>query len=1132
MSMEAGPPVLGYEFKAIYSGLKQYIAKYNPQGKGILEALIKQADVEPDAPVRCRLSSSQNAKSRKQLESRVKGVIKAWQSEWNRSGEKVIAYHVVVVDGHHCGELYWSGSTEPVKRTQWIIAACLRAHVPAPANSSSNPIANEIGYVTSYDFLSAHCHNAGSIGLKRFGRVGLVPDHELLYWIGDSPEAVADRLSRTIAFAEDAVASTNRQMRGGGELRLQIGIDIARETVRTSGSSNLPPYLSPEGVLSRALALSALKETRSPTDSAPYHSWRPFQESAVAVGRAAMLLLKGQSFFEPHNDESGSTAYRLWAHFPRPEDAMRSTIKLLPHSVREPRYSPRYFQARDAEHASRIARALVSATLAQRPDAFALHWECHSTRRDDLISTVVESLRDLFDVNQAAARRVLEERAKAWFSKKYHGAPDELVTSVLALVLGSDQSASYSRILEQLTALFSHLSSREPSLTIIVENFGAADELTRKLVEALAAQSDDNRPNLLIIEAPQSADGADILDPSREWNVVGEECLTPSLTIPAEIAANAMALECLQIAAQLGWDFPRSYLRKLWRALRAGDNEREQRPELNAEFEEVLSLLLRRGLLRYSGRLADIGETRFGYRELRFTSPAILKRVSDETPSELAERIANLSPVLVAEIIQSASDVPYIRRKLMVCRLLSRANPDAIRRLGLEKLLKLWMIVVDRADSAEARGEASGRLAKARAAIAVFDDREQATMPREVLEIYAKLVRYDSDHAQSRDAQLLIEAYDRFEESLGQPLISQDQLIGWFALLRALWNRKQHWGSLEEALDILEFIDDPRRKKLSQMLQLEFEHLKAVTNFGCGDLLACASASLSGRLLCEQMGGAHPAKPWLPQHGHHDGAVCCKMLFVIVMTLKCRMQLNLGEAPHCSESELQNASDKAIGYALEGNDTPTIIIARAFEALRLFLLKQHDRALRQIEKALQRDVKNQQHAARTWRNFVTLLRKCIEIAKLAEAVEADVPEWADARRQTAKALVTELKELAEHWDQYSYEYKGVWLTYQGLGLALAGNDAEALKCFSAAEALTDANERGECFFLADIYRQRAAAHKMAGRLDEAKADESAMWRHDAKILETVRNVSLSTTADQLATLMNGTTRRQRTRRGS
>ena len=488
------------------------------------------------------------------------------------------------------------------------------------------------------------------------------------------------------------------------------------------------------------------------------------------------------------------------------------------------------------------AYALGRWALKRIDGATILHWECHVTRSDELLFPVHESLRKLIGLGfvQDGDETISDPHQRhllSWLLENVTRAHVPTYLQVLEVfLLGRPiEDLNVKKVGLFLSGLLEELSKANP-LVIIVSDLENADPATKELLRALLKV----KKIVLLATSKLPIELADFdLD-------VLENRQAPSFSQPQykqlfkSLSDDEKAI--LRIARCLEWNSLRSWVRNIW--LNSGQ---KRKPEV---FEKCVNRLMRKKLLRTSGRLKDYWNTKI-YRELRFSSREIFAALHQflgfDLEASRLEIMQHFEQLLVTHLSDKDKDARSVRQKFQVLRYLDILEPKSIDPVIVEYLPDLCLIVAKRFN-----GYAPKSILDRLRTVRAICFREGQNGGSITLTQRYSIVAMALVHVALNDPEIetiLEEAKElhRRLEELGDGLNSQVK----FRYIRAFWafrfKRSEYEDAFKLAHDLRSIVDNDPVMRFSFEHCIEANHVFVVTAFFSKKLEECIKEGASGK---------------------------------------------------------------------------------------------------------------------------------------------------------------------------------------------------------------------------------------------------------------------------------------------
>ena len=719
-----------------------------------------------------------------------------------------------------------------------------------------------------------------------------------------------------------------------------------------------------------------------------------------------------------------------------------------------------WFKTADESSARMVSHRAIRYLERQRPGTTILRWECHCSRKFDLLHPVVESFRDLLELNRRSCNRALPELIESWIDQKIVY-PQQFrvafVDKIKSLLLGDEKCGDFRDIVDALAVVLRNRPPEGSQLAVVVENLHQADELTQQLVAEI--MRDPVKSQLMVISVCggksipwRNAELEDGFDQAKHMGDLPKSNEVKSLLHKFQSDSNIRDL--LRIAQVFGWDCPRAWLSHVWTKTTGGTPQ---------DFTEALLPLLRAGILRYSGLMPGIDQSK-RFRELKFTSVQAFDLIKQWVDEDFRGQVVKhcLDSIICHLENQAIGTLP---RKPLVCNLISTAKIEHIQG-HLSEFINLWLLIGRRAEMSGALTESRRRLDNAvRLLIASGKEAPEVRLADEKLtcEVIGLYVRVLAElEPRSEDEASVIEA-GQISDRLAD---STDLRLERFALSRALWSWHHHRGKLATAASIADCLQrDVDSFEIDRDdLRLEVDHLQALTSFSIGNLAQCREVAEEGKRLCEK---THRSRHFddSPIFGGYDGAAVCKVIRAILLLLE--------------NDSYEEASKQVMAYADGTQDKATRLIARSYVALMYLLANRFNDVEVFRTERVEWDV-------RRWLTMADLVWCCAAIGRRwEEEAHWQLPFRGRHPKAFAEHVVGPLQARRREWARYSLEYEIIWATFEAIALAML-DDAEAAEALLR-EEIKKSESRGEVVYLPEAYRILAV---ILSRTNQSAAKES------------------------------------------
>ncbi|MCO6458826.1 MAG: hypothetical protein J5I93_26260 [Pirellulaceae bacterium] len=921
---------------------------------------------------------------------------------------------------------------------------------------------------------------------------------------------------------------------------LGLLVAAARWAWQATGESS--PELRAALIVERASQVSGQPTLSLSADL--IHAWKlasEYSDSAdktveptggLLVDRRTYKLLRHEFHCEPLADfNQYGPAYRLWSNVPLPhwtpdaigaadhqlDEEINAAYKQLMTEVnrqRDEKISPGLcFLIRTNDDHAACYWDYALRRWAQRNGSAdgQLFLDCLEGRQQDLLNPVVTALRYWINLNRKSPDENAIGRLRSliadWVAR-FSGADEARqsdYTSLLeALLLGGElHRGQYEEVTSRLIATFKsaakcfRVENAAHGLTLVVHNLHAADCATRQLVEELAGAE---CVTLLV-----TCDAGHVPKFAEEWKGFHD-----GMSVLPDIANSGEQDEwwrkltdddrqLLAIALEIGPDALRSWLRNVWcelvTQLADSTGPAVTKRHLRRRFEVACANLLRLGVLRVTGRLADVACPAHTYREISFASQWHWRKAADLIPpsTDLRSPVKGIfATVLQRRLNAHSQSLDSVRRKILVCNCLRGQPVDKLPPGLLPHLVQLWMIVAGRAYEAGFTDVAAERIKEARRLLL---DGEAANVPGCTPQLWAEVVTFclalpggafASDQALPREAEELLEASQQTQPLAGKP-------IDLFALNRSYWSFLNRWApkliiaeefaeKLEARLPVSETCQSPE-------LRLEVQHVLAVSLFGAGKLKDLVQVAEKGREICRRQETANVRFDGSPKFGSHCGGGCCKALLGIGLSI---VDDNYAKG--------QKLMQDAIAWTTKVKDPASQTIAHAYQGLLSLFFEEYEQAMEDVGRAF--GIKRTRSGQR-WLLMSRLVWTCAAVGQswkeplhirasrgLQEASDPSlgVPGETSniaAEQPLVERLYPTITELIELWEDGGRDLLTIWRTFQGVAACALGR-SDGLRLIEG--AIEQARQRGELLFLPAALRWLALMRMEQGDREGAEND--------------------------------------------
>ncbi len=888
-----------------------------------------------------------------------------------------------------------------------------------------------------------------------------------------------DLLERAARFALDMIAL------GKGELHAALVLD-QEEHVGNSTEFGLSCDLE------RAIKLCTSEFHES------FHP-KSVVKGALLIDRSTYGELQHEFHCEPLDDfDNSGPAYRVWSSARPPfitDELIQQAEVILNETAANgyrlvvPTSSPR-----ESAFWAYAMRRWVSRFW---PHGKTFACTCSPTRTFDLLGPLAETLRELINLNRLispnAESHHLKEVIEDWITRLVGEDPTRSsYESVLtALLLGGQlKSREYGEVADYVATILEKVASQsEDSLSLVLPDVHSADSATRRLLECLASQ--DKVALLTTCDErylPEFDDRWIRIEGDNRLKSISAQLRNESLSYHDSLSEDEILL--VRTALVAGPDPLRGWLRNLWCEIKGRSEsssvEGANRDVLRAQFEVTCSKLLSLGLLRISGRLADIENRTMTYREVNFATRWHMEQALKHWPpsEEFKHDVKRTFATVFREHHCRAASVPlrFVRRKLLVCHFLKGLSVQDLPDKLLSVVVQLWLIVANRAKSAGFIAEAAERIREARK---LLDDGRASgriecdtRLRAEVATFCLTLPGGEFAH----DSRLLTEA-EELKSHVDGLWSKEQEATTAFAFYRSLWSNRNTWGpSLIAAKNLADALKERFSTSAisdSTLLRLEIEHIFTVTCFSLGHFEEATRSAEAGKAICVKLKAETGKFDDSSMFGSHCGGGCCKVLFALAV--------GISSANYALADQL---AGEAQDYVDSIKDPASQTIVRAFRGMLRLLARRYGEALDVLEDALK--LKETQSAKR-WRLFAQLLLLCAAIGARCDKGEGHgvTPEhlshilrrrlgmFASSKAENpADDLLPLIEEVIVEWSKTGDDFYPVWRTFQGLAEFLAGHPDHAL--VSINQAAGRAKEREERMYLPEVWRWQALVQENLG----------------------------------------------------
>lgn len=747
------------------------------------------------------------------------------------------------------------------------------------------------------------------------------------------------------------------------------------------------------------------------------------------------------------------------------------------------------------------------------PDALILHWQGAPGREFDLMSPLIDVVRDALELNALDAD--VDAQIRDWVARHRRSfqlqkdqeedtnkAVAAMTACLQALLLGSHDQLPFEDSVTWLYQLVCHMPGYN-GLIIIAECPSHFDELTTRLWRRFSGVHPTHWG--VNIEVSSATELPAFVDPPSE----------PLKDAAKRVKSDEVLRSIVIRSSWFGHDYP---LYWLW-----VDNGANREPE---DRHAALAAMFRSGVLRPAGRRAGRSEAHDGrtkqFREVRFTSPAwcawgaMCGEAHRDEVNEFQQRFAQRFAKFAESISQQTPDV---HRKLLLCEVMQACSVERIedhntRCTIFATLARLWSDAAARAQNSDAPRAAARR---ATFAIEAFLSaiKDCANGP----ELFAPAV---SANLFRRYFETIGRCDEQFHKTGGpvaveevaratlteRPFKDDDACLD---MVRAVWSWCicYHKVSLaDEWCRLLSrWLSNDASQKPRQRVALEHGHMLCVTQFAAGEFTECLKNAERVRKECDGRGDKESNESQCMRRANsHDGRGCSMTLEIVVRDI-----LDCWDVPReelCANVEgflkelaksgsllepatrlirdayLELANVIRWGWSASGtgDSVANVADARANSERPATLAEMSDGDVPdkdvccRLEKwvALERIVNYCRVIGDIWSRYMAPNQR-----DLLEIDPCDRANVADALRQLADA--------ESKWK--FLEYTSLWATFRAGAAFLLGNT-------SAVEAaLEKANcrmiDQGECAFVPVNLRMRAQIAQSLGYSNEAQFLENA-----------------------------------------
>jgi hypothetical protein len=751
--------------------------------------------------------------------------------------------------------------------------------------------------------------------------------------------------------------------------------------------------------------------------------------------------------------------HRIWYAYPqsRSSEWIDDEVIRLAH-VRSRSTQTWYTGANAEQTAQDVAQGLVRRFESQLgPKGVVLHWQCTAERRHDLLRPFDESIAGLIGLYRRSefqgkgdsttnvsfiASRMVKSLLNREVGEQKRKRLAKAITSILT---GSKNESSFARIETAIKELLVGLSNGP--LRIVVENSHLADELLERLTNSLEGYIPGHADFQL--HAIGVSDDA-TTDASR---IVAGGSLSSRVhaSRPASLSDSAKAI--LKIAAILGSDFPRKWLRACWERLPVGQGR------AGADFAPQLAECLRGGYLQFCDSLIDGPNRDYFRRQLKWVRRADQAAFAGECVQ--ADRMALQDAFWLSlaagnskegEPALKPPEITELRLRSRIFDLLAltgkyeRIDPVYVARLG--------RFLGRRADLARAPNEAIRRYSLAIGAIcdgAKLDDQA-------IRELGVALIQGYLQHADFRQPADSVELQKSlgFAEAVLESVTRVEMRTrsgDFFDLFHQIWSRATWIGDLKSA--------EQRAVKMVWLadedvpLQFDAYHALCVTYLKTGELDKCLAAAANGNQCAEKLKSI--SYKGRPSTSSHDCRICCRACVGLADLLR-------------TGSDREAALDECIVFARSGGDKNAIGLAYSYRALGRLLEMRFDEALQDCASCPPMKGPVQ------WSLLTELLADC---AKIGQAFSKY-----DGRTFSTNSHL----QLQQHREQWGVrEYETLWQTFEAIARFVDGSPLDSV-LKSLEDSIDPGRRRNELAFLPYV---RIWQGDLAAAAQDKRAEE--LW---------------------------------------
>ncbi len=752
----------------------------------------------------------------------------------------------------------------------------------------------------------------------------------------------------------------------------------------------------------------------------------PFLGCRFSLEPVGELRVNG---FESFVKSSFPIIYRAWGR-------LIDIDSLGKHNLVQKHSSPVHgivdYEAGNLIHSQTIAVSLLEGYL-KDSSALVLHWQCHHSRKDDLLAPIEESLRPHLDFNRRREGDLSPiDTAKDWLKRRLSSVTEHERNSFASFLVGSRTSKDFANLPHVLSRLL-----LESQVRVVVENWQWADESLRNLlsgVERAIHDLTDTRLDLSRITIdPASISLAPDLDELDRRSLVDN----PDLH------------DLLAVAAALGINFLLSWLRFCWIQLAPAERNGES-------FRQTLDTAYQRGYLKFSSLLADSNNPGRRYRKVQFASAWFFEQLQSDIV--VATKRQQVHRIFMVRFQKYAAEkgVDKLRSKIHIFRIAKEAVNHPHTEINCwRELSELALIVGVRASATGAYHEALNRLYVAfkwsdrieevrdaksvelRLGIAMHIGSTMLYMPphqpieEQAIQCFKEVLKSDSDGPTGEEP---------FETISLRKVLTFYRT--WAGL--CLWNE-----SLSDAYNASSILKRIATNKQRHDVVMEANHLLSVALFQQGKFEESANAAREGRLYCEGHAGLRPNDP--EQFGNHDGRVCCKA-FEALSTL-----IMEGESKSSQESitRLLEFCADTHNDGEERTDPVSRNIGYGYAALYYFLLERYVDAkeiLRRVPK-----IDEGHHEKSRWDLFIENLSICARIGENWQLPAENQRSWAP--------ILEDMDKARSSWKPR--EHSLLWRVFSAVAKWHIDRE-DSFRQFD--EIVSDMPRRQERYFNPQIYR--------------------------------------------------------------